>query len=99
VVSSLGLDRTRTLAQAFADQTGIVVQLEELPAEPLSLRLQFLSNQPADIWLGGTAEEYYQADKQRYLQSYQAAALWRCRRNLRTGLTAGPPSRWITWPC
>ena len=74
VVSSMGLDRTRTLAQAFADQTGIVVQLEELPAEPLSLRLQFLSNQPADIWLGGTAEEYYQADKQRYLQSYQAAA-------------------------
>src|SRR5574344_1674645 len=74
VVSSLGLERTRTLAQAFADQTGIVVQLEELPAEPLSLRLQFLSTQPADIWLGGTAEEYYQADKQRYLQSYQAAA-------------------------
>jgi ABC-type Fe3+ transport system substrate-binding protein len=74
VVSSLGLDRTRALAQAFADQTGIIVQLEELPAEPLSLRLQFLSNQPADIWLGGTAEEYYQADKQRYLQSYQAAA-------------------------
>ena len=73
VVSSLGLERTRVLAQAFADQTGIIVQLEELPAEPLSLRLQFLSNQPADIWLGGTAEEYYQADKQRYLQSYQAA--------------------------
>ena len=75
VVSSLGLDRTRALAQAFADQTGIIVQLEELPAEPLSLRLQFLSTQPADIWLGGTAEEYYQADKQRYLQSYQPAAM------------------------
>ena len=74
VVSSLGLDRTRVLAQAFADQTGIIVQLEELPAERLSLRLQFLSTQPADIWLGGTAEEYYQADKQRYLQSYQSAA-------------------------
>jgi ABC-type glycerol-3-phosphate transport system substrate-binding protein len=44
VVSSLGLERTRVLAQAFADQTGIIVQLEELPAEPLSLRLQFLSN-------------------------------------------------------
>ena len=56
VVSSLGLDRTRALAQAFADQTGIIVQLEELPAEPLSLRLQFLSTQPADIWLGGTAD-------------------------------------------
>lgn len=74
VVSSMGLDRTRELAQAFANQTGIVVQIEELPAEPLSLRLQFMGSQVADIWLGGTAEEYYHADKRHLLQSYQAAA-------------------------
>lgn len=74
VVSSMGLGRTRELAQAFANQTGIVVQIEELPAEPLSLRLQFMGSQVADIWLGGTAEEYYQADKRHLLQSYQPAA-------------------------
>jgi iron(III) transport system substrate-binding protein len=72
VVSSWGHKKTLPLVQAFADKTGITVQVEELSAEPLSLRLQYLENQHFDMWLGGTAEEYYRADCKHLLQSYQS---------------------------
>lgn len=77
VASSLELETTRSLAQDFANRTGIQVQLEPLPPEQLPQRLERLKHTKYDLWLGGTPEEYFLAAGAGLLANYQAGDQWK----------------------
>ena len=77
VASSLGETLTLALVQDFANRTGIQVQVEALPPEQLPQRLERLAGDRADLWLGGTPEEYFLAVQRSLLANYQAEENWR----------------------
>ncbi len=68
LASSLGDIKTQKLAQAFADQTGITVEIDQLPPGTWSRRLEYLQAHKDDIWLGGSGRELYLAERQHLLQ-------------------------------
>lgn len=65
--SSASTDLVRDLVNDFSNRTGIIVELSPLAPEPLSARLRHVKESDCDIWLGGSAEEYYIAGRRNML--------------------------------
>ena len=70
VCSSMNRNLSEALTQGFANKTGIVVEFEPLVATSLAQRLELLSNSRVDVWMGGSAEEYYMAGEREMLVPY-----------------------------
>lgn len=83
VCSSLGEDITQLLANDFAGQSGMTVSVQYLPAGSLAQRQQFLRAGGFDVWLGGTAEEYYLAHREKLLEPYLARESYKAPVTLR----------------
>ena len=71
ICSSLNETMTDILAEDFAKQQNVKVEVRHLPAGNLDERLNFLREGKFDVWLGGTPEEYYLAGEQKMLRSYR----------------------------
>ncbi len=61
----------QALAEDFTKASGIEAEVVPLPPGSVSNRFKFLSSSGSDVWLGGTAEEFYLAAEQGLLVSYQ----------------------------
>ena len=70
VCSSMNRNLSEALVEAFANKTGIVVEFDPLVATSLSQRLDLLGNSKVDVWMGGSAEEYYMAAERGMLAPY-----------------------------
>ena len=70
VCSSMNRNLSEALVEAFANKTGIVVEFDPLVATSLSQRLDLLGNSRVDVWMGGSAEEYYMAAERDMLATY-----------------------------
>ena len=70
VCSSMNRNLSEALVEAFANKTGIVVEFDPLVATSLSQRLDLLGNGKVDVWMGGSAEEYYMAAERGMLAPY-----------------------------
>ena len=70
VCSSMNRNLSEALVEAFANKTGIVVEFDPLVATSLSQRLDLLGNSRVDVWMGGSAEEYYMAAERDMLVPY-----------------------------
>lgn len=84
VYSELPEDITNALVKDFEKrQNGKVkVEVKEITPQNLQEKLNFLKTSEADIWLGGSAEDYFLADDKNMLKPYQAKDL----RNIPAGL-------------
>ena len=60
---------TDILAEDFAKQQNVKVEVRHLPAGNLDERLNFLREGKFDVWLGGTPEEYYLAGEKKMLRT------------------------------
>lgn len=67
--SSTSTTLVTELVNDFSNRTGIIVELEPLAPEPLSVRLRHVKESDSDIWLGGSAEEYYIAGRRNMLRT------------------------------
>jgi ABC-type Fe3+ transport system substrate-binding protein len=74
VCSSMNRDLSRALTDDFANRTGIIVEFEPLASQGLIQRLDALSRSTVDVWMGGTAEEYYRAGERKMLVPYHPVA-------------------------
>ena len=70
ICSSMNRNLSEKLIEDFANKTGIVVEFDPLVATSLYQRLDLLGNSKVDVWLGGSAEEYYMAAERDMLASY-----------------------------
>lgn len=70
VCSSMNRNLSEALVEDFANKTGIVVEFDPLVATSLSQRLDLLAASKVDVWLGGSAEEYYMAAERDMLATY-----------------------------
>ena len=70
VCSSMNRNLSEALVEGFANKTGIVVEFDPLVSATLSQRLDLMGNSKVDIWLGGSAEEYYMAAERDMLVPY-----------------------------
>ena len=70
VCSSMNRNLSEALVEGFANKTGIVVEFDPLVATSLSQRLDLLSASKVDVWMGGSAEEYYMAAERDMLVPY-----------------------------
>ena len=70
VCSSMNRNLSEALVEAFANKTGIVVEFDPLVATTLPQRLDLLAGSKVDVWMGGSAEEYYMAAERGMLVSY-----------------------------
>ena len=70
VCSSMNRNLSEALVEDFANKTGIVVEFDPLVATTLSQRLDLLGNSKVDVWMGGSAEEYYMAAERSMLVPY-----------------------------
>ena len=70
VCSSMNRNLSEALVEDFANKTGIVVEFDPLVATTLSQRLDLLGNSKVDVWMGGSAEEYYMAAERDMLAPY-----------------------------
>lgn len=59
------------LAEDFTAASGIEAEVVPLPPGSAENRYNFLSSSGSDVWLGGTAEEFYLAAERGLLVSYQ----------------------------
>ena len=74
VCSSMNRDLSKALTDDFANRTGIIVEFEPLASQGLIQRLDALSRSTVDVWMGGTAEEYYRAGERKMLVPYHPLA-------------------------
>ena len=74
VASSMNRNLSQALTKDFANRTGIVVEFEPLNARGLRDRLDSFGESTADVWMGGTAEDYYLAGDRKLLVPYHPAA-------------------------
>lgn len=81
ICSSLNETMTDILAEDFAKQQNVKVEVRHLPAGNLDERLNFLREGKFDVWLGGTPEEYYLAGEQKMLRSYRPREALKYLRN------------------
>ncbi len=70
VCSSLGEDLTGLLIRDFVQRQQARAEVAYLPAGTFQERLAYLKNGRFDVWLGGTAEEYYLAHREAALEPY-----------------------------
>lgn len=64
------------LAVDFTEATGIAAEVVPLPPGSMEHRFAFLAKSGSDVWLGGTAEEFYLAGEQGLLVSCQPRAAY-----------------------
>ena len=98
VCSSMNRNLSEALVEDFANKTGIVVEFDPLVATSLSQRLDLLGASKVDVWLGGSAEEYYMAAERDMLVPYlpRGAANIPPQYMDRDGRWVGPPYGLIT---
>lgn len=70
VCSSMNRNLSEALVEDFANKTGIVVEFDPLVAATLSQRLDLLGDSKVDVWMGGSAEEFYMAAERGMLIPY-----------------------------
>jgi len=70
ICSSMNRNLSEALINGFANKTGIVVEFDPLVETNLARRLELLSDSKVDVWLGGSAEEYYMAGERDLLVPY-----------------------------
>lgn len=68
---SMPLEVAGALAEDFTKASGIETEVAPLPPGSVQNRFNFLSASGSDVWLGGTAEEFYLAAEQGLLVSCQ----------------------------
>lgn len=68
---SMPPELAHALADDFTRATNIEAEVVPLPPGSVANRFKFLANSASDVWLGGTAEEFYLAAEQGLLVSYQ----------------------------
>lgn len=71
ICTSMSRSMTLALVEDFAEKTGIAVEIVSLPPGATAMRLAYLADIQADVWLGGSAEEFWLAGEQGLLQSYR----------------------------
>ncbi len=81
--SSMSKDFTESMADAYVKKTGAKVRISYLPAGTQTERLDYLRANKIDVWLGGTAEEYYVAEQQRILRPYTPKEAYKVPAELR----------------
>lgn len=70
VCSSMNRNLSKALVEDFANKTGIMVEFDPLVATSLPQRLDLLGVSKVDVWMGGSAEEYYMAAERDMLEPY-----------------------------
>ena len=70
ICSSMNKELTELLVDSYSKAYGIKVYVNYLPGGTQQERFDYLRQHKFDIWLGGTAEEYFLADDQHILQPY-----------------------------
>ena len=70
VCSSMNRTLSEALIRDFANKTGILVEFDPLVATTLQQRLVLLGKSKIDVWMGGSAEEYYMAAERDMLAPY-----------------------------
>lgn len=68
---SMPVKIAEALASDFTAASGIETEVVALPPGSAENRFNFLANSGSDVWLGGTAEEFYLAAERGLLVSYQ----------------------------
>ena len=68
---SMPVDIADALAEDFTKASGVETQVVPLPPGSAENRFNFLASSGSDVWLGGTAEEFYLAAERGLLVSYQ----------------------------
>lgn len=81
--SSMGKDLTEVIAAAYGKAAGVKVHVSYLPGGTQQQRFDYLRRHKFDVWLGGTAEEYFLADEQNILQPYLAKESYKVPAELR----------------
>lgn len=81
--SSMGKKITELFAENYSKTTGTKVTISYLPAGTQQERMDYLRQHHFDVWLGGTAEEYYTAGEQKILQPYIAKEAYKVPAELR----------------
>ncbi len=81
--SSMGKEFTEKMANAYVQKTGAKIRINYLPAGTQTERLDYLRANKIDVWLGGTAEEYYVAEQQRILEAYTPKEAYKVPAQLR----------------
>lgn len=86
--SSMGRKFTELIADDFRKHSGTKVLISYLPGGTTQERMDFLRQHKFDVWLGGTAEEYYLAGEQNILEPYITKESYKVPAELRsrTGL-------------
>ena len=68
---SMPVGLAEALAEDFTKASGIEAEVVPLPPGSAEHRFNFLTSSASDVWLGGTAEEFYLAAERGLLMSYQ----------------------------
>ena len=68
---SMPVGLAEALAEDFTKASGIEAEVVPLPPGSAEHRFNFLTSSASDVWLGGTAEEFYLAAERGLLVSYQ----------------------------
>ncbi len=68
---SMPVNIADALAEDFTAASGIEAEVVPLPPGSAEHRFNFLASSGSDVWLGGTAEEFYLAAERGLLASYQ----------------------------
>lgn len=84
ICSSMGSKITAVLADGFAKEAHVRVNVKYLPPGTFEERMAFIRENKIDCWLGGTAEEYYLASQQNMLQPYLAAESYKVPAEMRS---------------
>lgn len=82
--SSMSQGVTELLVADFSKRYGTKVQVQYVPQGPWQERVDFLSDNSFDCWLGGTVEECYLADQEGMLSPYKAKEFYKMPVELRT---------------
>lgn len=84
ICSSMGSKLTEVLAEGFAQEADVKVNIKYLPPGSFRERMDFIRENNIDCWLGGTAEEYYLASQQNLLQPYLAEDAYKVPAEMRS---------------
>lgn len=84
ICSSMGSKITAVLAEGFAEEAHVKVNIKYLPPGSFRERMDFIRENKIDCWLGGTAEEYYLASQQNLLQPYLAENAYKVPAEMRS---------------
>lgn len=84
ICSSLGERMTLTLTRDFQKRYNIKANISYLPSGDFKHRQRFMELNKGDVWLGGTAEEYFLANRASLLIPYQAKEAYKIPADMRS---------------